>query len=350
MNEFPTTPQALTSDWLSQTLGAPVRDFAVAPLGEGVGILGQVTRVTLDWDGPYATLIAKFASPVDANVAVAMTYDMYGREVNFYTRLAEHIEVARPRCYGARINADRNQFVLLLEDLVDYDIGDQVAGCDERATAAVVRALAAFHASGWQPANELDLVSHNNSGQRDGMVAGFAAGWPVVCDQFADLIPAAARDIGDLMSQATPRLLAEMCAPPVAITHADVRLDNVFFRPRSDGATDVSLVDWQSVCTSAPEHDLAYFLTQSVPADVRAARDWPGLYFDALSARGIDYDRATFERRYLISALYLLNYAVVIAGTLDLANERGAALGRTLLGRSLQALDELGAYDFLKSY
>jgi hypothetical protein len=33
---------------------------------------------------------------------------------------------------------------------------------------------------------------------------------------------------------------------------------------------------------------------------------------------------------------------------LNLANERGQQLGRTLLGRSLQALDELKAWELLK--
>ena len=37
-------------------------------------------------------------------------------------------------------------------------------------------------------------------------------------------------------------------------------------------------------------------------------------------------------------------YAVVIAGTLDLGNERGQALGRTLLGNAMSALDEMGAF------
>jgi hypothetical protein len=41
---------------------------------------------------------------------------------------------------------------------------------------------------------------------------------------------------------------------------------------------------------------------------------------------------------------------VVIAGTLDLGNERGKALGRTLTGNAMQSLVEMNAFELLESY
>ena len=40
-------------------------------------------------------------------------------------------------------------------------------------------------------------------------------------------------------------------------------------------------------------------------------------------------------------------FAMSIAGELDLQNERGQTLGRTRLGNSLSALDELNAFELL---
>ena len=145
------------------------------------------------------------------------------------------------------------------------------------------------------------------------------------------------------MAQATPWLLEEMCKPPLCLTHADVRLDNVFF-----GEDEICLVDWQSVCTSGPEQDLAYFLTQSVPLELQLSHDLKGFYFDELVARDVEYSKERFDKRYKISALYLLNFAVIIAWTLDLGNERGQALGRTLLGGSFACLDEMRAFELLR--
>ena len=58
----------------------------------------------------------------------------------------------------------------------------------------------------------------------------------------------------------------------------------------------------------------------------------------------LDYALDTCRERYRVSTLYLLNYAVTIAGTLDLQNERGTRLARTLLGNSMAALADLDAF------
>ena len=80
---------------------------------------------------------------------------------------------------------------------------------------------------------------------------------------------------------------------------------------------------------------------------MRGGEDLVAFYHSELASRGIDYSLERCRERYRVCALYLLCYAVVIAGTLDLANERGAALGRTLLRNGLQALDEMDAFSLL---
>lgn len=149
------------------------------------------------------------------------------------------------------------------------------------------------------------------------------------------------------MPGAVAKLLSTMCVDPICLSHADVRLDNIFFDDSSGGDIEVALVDWQAVCTSAPEQDVAYFLTQSVPKSVLAQQDLLGFYHAELTRHGVEYDLATCTERFRVSALYLLCYAVTIAGTLDHRNARGAQLARTLLGNSLAALAEVDAFELL---
>ncbi len=340
---FPATPDALTAAWLSQALGYHVSDFYVEPLGAGSGIIGLVTRVHLSAARGPATVIAKFPSPVADNRAVARTYDMYGREVAFYRSVAPRISLRVPACYHAELDRQQGDFVLLLEDLGNLRVGDQVAGCSATDARLVVEGIARLHASTWDAEPSADLLCHDNPSQRDGMIGGFRLGWPTVKSRFADLIPADGDWLERAVPAAVPHLLAAMCSTPMCVTHADVRLDNVMF---DDGG--IALVDWQSVCVSAPEQDLAYFVTQSLADDVRGAEDWVALYHQALQREGVSYDLEACRRRYRISALYLLCYAVTIAGTLDLGNERGLKLARTLLGNSLRSLDELDAFDLLE--
>lgn len=306
--------------------------------------MAWVTRLLLQGDAKCpASVIAKFPSPVESNRAVANHFDMYGREVRFYQGIAAEVGVRTPACYHAQVDAE-NEFVLLLEDLSDMRIGDQIESCDLADAKMVIDSIAKLHASAWQPTQFPNLISHNNPAQVDGMIGGFEGGWPVVLKQFGDLIPEAVRGVGELMPKAVAGLLADMCMDPVCLSHADVRLDNVFFSPGG-----VALVDWQSICTSAPEQDLAYFLTQSLTAAVRAEEDLVAYYHAALTGAGVQYDLAQCRERYVISALYLLCYAVTIAGTLDLGNERGQVLGRTIIGNTFSALAEIDAFAVLEA-
>lgn len=339
---FPTSPDQLSTDWLRHALGFALSDFEVEPLGAGSGIIGLVTRVHLASPAGPPSIIAKFPSPVAENRAVAQTYDMYGREVAFYRGIAPGISLRVPTCYYADLDRDTGDFVLLLEDLQDMRVGDQVAGCSSADADLVIRGIAKLHASTWERDASDTLIRHDNPAQRDGMIGGFRMGWPLVRERFSDLVPPGGDHLERSMPAAVPRLLAEMCRPPMCVAHADVRLDNVMFGDRG-----IALVDWQSVCMSAPEQDLAYFVTQSLSDEVRNAEDWVARYHQALLDEGVDYPLTECRRRYRISALYLLCYAVIIAGTLDMGNERGRVLARTLLGNSLRSLTELDAFGLL---
>ena len=339
---FPTAPDSLSTEWLSQVLGQPVESFSVKPLGEGVGILGLVTRVNLVGEGCPKTLIAKFQSPVVENRAVACTYDMYEREVAFYRDIAPTLTVRSPQCYHVDYDPASRAFIILLEDLQGYAIGDQVAGCSERECEQIVRTLARFHAETFETQAFETIQPHNSEAQVNGMQQGFTAGWPVVQTLFPELITPQAKAVAMRLPDALPKLLSDITRAPVCISHGDLRLDNVFF------ADDhIALVDFQAISKSAPEHDLAYFLTQSPSDQVRNARDWVALYHEELSLCGVTYDIELSRARYRQCALYFLCYAVVICSALDLANERGKRLGETLLGNALRSIAELDAFDLL---
>lgn len=345
MATFPTHPDQLTTDFLREATGWPVTGLTVELFGEGAGIIGMVCRVHLD-GAPIASIIAKFPSPAPENRAVAAAYDMYGREYRFYRDIAGQIGVRVPEVYYSAYDEGPQDFILLMEDMTSFRIGDQVAGCSLDESKAVLEWLAKFHAATWDDPKFDHILCHDNPAQRDGFVAGFPAGWPVVKETFGELIPESIIAIGEGFEAHIPDVLTRMCTGPLAVSHADVRLDNVFFGA-ADNAGEVAMVDWQSICRSAPEQDVAYFITQSVPQDIRDQQALLAHYHAALTREGIDYPMETLRQRYRVAALYLLAYAVVIAGTLDLANERGKALGKTLVGNAVTALDELDVGNLL---
>lgn len=338
MTDFPESPSDLTSAWLSQALNVPVSHFTVAPLGEGVGILGLVTRITTTNDQGTMTLIGKFQSPVEGNRDIANLYNMYEREYLFYTQIAPTLSVRSPECYFAAYNEETHAFCLLLEDLKGYRVGDQLSGCSVEEGESIVRALAALHAATWMTEDFAQIGRHNSENQVAGMQAGLTAGWPVIEAQFKALIPDGCADKVQRLIDQIPELLKQITQDPVCINHGDLRLDNIFFND-----DHVALVDFQAICRSAPEHDLAYFVTQSLDQPLRQKRDWLRLYHDEITRLGVDYPFEVCSRRFNQCALYFLCYAVVIASALDLANERGQRLAHTILTNCFSALVDLDA-------
>jgi len=351
-NSFPDTPDALTASWLSSALGKDVATVRVERFAAGVGVIGQVTRLHVRYRGEPGptTLIAKFPAANAQTRAVAAIYDMYGREHRFYSVLQDRVTVRTPHCYFSEYRKADESFVLLLEDLSGFQVGDQLSGASVAQARRVLDQMAALHATFWKTDRRQPHLAwvpvHDNPSQAGGMQSGFALGWPVVVERLPELIPESARAAAGRIHDAVPAMLRALCREPLALVHADMRLDNLFF-----GGDEVALVDWQSICFSAPEQDVAYFLTQSLTDDVRRANADALLrhYHAALVARGVrDYPFERVIERYRLAAVYLVCYAVTIAGTLDMGNARGKSLAAALLGRCLRSIDEVAGWELLE--
>ena len=132
---IPEGPQALTSEWLTETLrqtriikNSAVTSFQTQPMGEeGEGITGQLARVTLTYDQmePIApmTLIAKFHSADQSARNTVNSLGMYKNEYQFYKLIASQGETPASRCYYCDYQDDGTT-VLLLEDLAGYSLGN----------------------------------------------------------------------------------------------------------------------------------------------------------------------------------------------------------------------------------
>ena len=114
------------------------------------------------------------------------------------------------------------------------------------------------------------------------------------------------------------------------IVHGDVRLDNLMFDDEH-----IVLLDW-ALSVSTGLQDVAYLLSQNVTTESRRAHEQELLqhYRDGLAAHGIEYPADKTWNDYLVGVLYMFCYAVVIAGTLDPSNERGAAFMEQLVARA----------------
>jgi hypothetical protein len=359
MANFPVHPDDVTPAWITDGLhaagalraGSNVIGFDRQPVGEGVGMLGVIARLTLHLDHPDsdapATVVVKCATPSMANREVAKAFRVYEREVRFFSELADRVQSGIPRCYAAEFNDETHDFILVLDDVGHYRQGDQVAGCGLADAQAGVDAMAALHAAWWDAPKHPELAwvpAVNSELHLNGMTGGFDAGWDPFMAAFGSSVDLSIVAARDAYRGGLPGLHDRMASGTQTLVHGDFRLDNLMFGDGQPGTEPMSLLDWQGMLTSKGPHDLGYFLTQNVTTDVRRAheRDLVARYHAALVAHGVTgYSADDAWADYELAALYLFEYAVVIGGTLDPANARGSAFMTGLIARSSQTIVDL---------
>ena len=342
---IPRTADDFTTEWLSDTLGRKVTSVAIEPVGVGVGLVGSLFRLSLDADGEPDTMIGKLAAPTDDGRFVATVLNMYGREVGFYTELSERTTIAHPKCFYAEHDPVTQDTVLLLEDVSKRGRGaDQVVGCSLAEARPAIRTLARLHACFWDddtlPTSFLLRLCDDPYPFAVGMAYDMA--WPRVKEFFADMIDERVQAFGDEFSKNIPAVFAKLCEGPLVLSHADWRLDNLFF---TDG-DDVIAVDWQLIDRSVGPRDLSYLVSQSLnidePAGYRHAFD---TYVADLTELGVDVDRDWAWEMYRYGAMFGFVYPVVACGALTHEDPRHVELTRALFRRSLAATVALDAFE-----
>jgi Ecdysteroid kinase-like family len=322
-------------------------DFDLTGLGEGVGMLSVLTRVALRYDrdeaGAPTTVIAKFPTLSEANRPVADAMRVYEREATFLRDVGPQTEAALPAVYGVELELPSGEFVLLMEDLGGYRMGDQVTGCGPDEARTVLDAVVPVHAAFWGDV-ERPVLSFapriDGDMQRVGMSGMCTTGWDVFIERFGQHVPSVIQEARDRYTSSAEELHYRMGRLPQTLAHGDLRLDNIMFGTAPDHRPAVVL-DWQGVIVSAAVQDVAYLLTQNLTIESRRAHEAELLahYHAKLVEHGVtDYPFDRFLADYRLAALYLYIYAVVIGGTLDPSNERGMAFMAQLVERASAAI------------
>jgi hypothetical protein len=355
VGSIPTAAAELTSEWFTETIGDGARCTGVAsePLGVGVGLVGQLHRVELSWDGPSAgerpaRLIAKLAAAGAESRFVATVLNMYGREVGFYRDLSAHTPIGHPACFHAEHDPDSQDTVLLLEDVgTRGEQLDQIKGAALDDAEPALRALARLHAAWWESERFEDhpwLLRLGDEPYPSAVQLAYGAGWPNVQEYMSDIISPRVKALGDAYGAMVPAIFQRLSQGPLTLSHADWRLDNLFFT--DDEEQPVIAVDWQLIDRSVGPRDVAYLVTQSLElsstAEYLEALD---VYLDELAAAGIRPDRDWAVAMYRHAVRFGWVYPVVAGGSLTVDDPRHLELCRALGRRCITAIEALDAFD-----
>ncbi|MDE0988750.1 MAG: phosphotransferase, partial [Pseudomonadales bacterium] len=243
-----------------------------------------------------------------------------------------------------------HNFFLLMEDVSSYRMGSQVEGATLEECELCVDFLANLHASFWNQLSDVEwLPNMSGSDNATNMALGCEAGWPQLQEIFGEFVPDNIEAMRERYLAAIPTLQAKLDQHPKTLIHGDFRMDNMLFgqAPEHDA---LLVVDFQGPLKGNGIHDVAYLLSHSAKTDVRREheRDLIERYANGLITAGIKhYSVEKAWNDYRVGVLYSWTVAVVIAGTMDPANDRGFAWMSKMVERNGLAINDLNCLDLL---
>lgn len=277
-----------------------LRGFDFAPVGTGQ--VGDSFRITLDWaaDGEAAqadrpsSLVAKCPAADATSRETARNLNLYEIETQFYAQFGAQCGARVPQTYLVDFEAASGDGLLLFEDMAPATQIPQMEGCTGEQLRLALDEAALLHQSHWNHAGLKDMA-WLNYGQQEERRAFLSTMMPALYPDWraryegrldADILDMGAALVARFDDYMAPR------EGPVALTHGDLRLDNMLF---TDAQGRAVLLDWQTASCGNPMGDIAYCIQTSLKDPALRARDEEALvarYHAALGACVGAYDAA----------------------------------------------------------
>ena len=342
MAAVPSTIDDVTPQWLSVVFdGATVTDVRAERIAEDTGFSALLYRLHLVGQGVPSSVIVKLPAQSEARGAMELLGG-YQRELSFYRHVAGAAPMQTPRVYAARMIAGSADFVLVLEDLCDWDNADHLAGLSLDRARLCIEQLAGLHAWSTDRSNAAVLEafpSIDTPIARDLLIPAFGPGWQIYLDKSSARVSSAVAGFAERFTEAAGQALDALSARSMLL-HGDIRADNMFF----DGDR-LKVVDFQFAARAA---DIAYLVSQGLPTEVRRGHDKALVceYLAYLSADGVtgySFDEAW--RHYRFAVAYLMVLPVITLNGWDAMPERSRALCLTLTERAVATIDDIDALE-----
>jgi len=304
--EIPASPDAVTAEWLTGVLSRTWPDATVTDvevLARHSGTTGRL-RLGLTYapgtNGP-ASVFVKLAPFDEAQRRMVAATDMGRREARFYAGPAAEAPLRIPRSYFAAHGDEPTEYIMVLEDL-------EATGCTftnrlethaEDRGGQLIEALGRLHARFWDDPRFDDELSWVQPAMRGAYGAKLI---DRARTMFADEFPPVFDELCRLYAEHHERVCALLDDGERTLIHGDTHAGNQFV----DG-DQVGLYDWAVISRSPGIRDVAIYLGNSCPTDVRRRhdQDWLRAYRQVLVEAGVDAPSSdTLWLRYRRSVLY----------------------------------------------
>lgn len=340
---IPETPEAIDAAWLGQTLGARAR--RVALLDAHSGTTGRAL-LEVEWEEGAALparIFAKLPPSDPTQRQMAAETDMGRREARFYATLGREVPVRVPAPLWSGWGERPTEYLMLLEDLAGAGCTFPGATSPDPAgfAAALVDELARLHARYW------DWPRH---AARHAWLDGYSRSeWGLILvkaalDAFRDSSPPEFAALCALYIERRDEFNDALDRGPHTLVHGDCHLGNLF----RDGPRP-GFLDWACTAHAPGMRDVAYFLSNSVPSDLRRSEErrlldrWrAGL--EAAGAPAPSADEAWRDYRRMVLTGWIAAVTTAAAGS----RMQSLEVGLRAMQRSHDAVRDLDSLSLLR--
>lgn len=344
MSSTPASVEELTPDWFSTVLGTDVGRVEV--LDAHSGTTGRA-RVGIDGDGVPSSLFVKL-QPFDADQRAFLQMIGLGTaEAILYSAEGNRLPVRVPRTWHSEADPDAGTFVMVLEDLEAAGCTFPTAEDDDVLDVAgsLMDELAALHATYWGrdlPWLGRHALSPGQGKEHDERRAMGASIVQTAIDEVgADMLPEF-RALGELYIARHGDIDPLFGEGERTLVHGDCHIGNLFV---DDGRT--GFYDWAVASPWPGMRDVAYFLCNSLPTDVRREEEDTLIarYRTGLAERGVTLDDELAQAQY---RTFAVTSWISAATTLAMGSKwQPVEVGRRATVRTTQAIADLGVLDHL---
>lgn len=350
----------ISRSWISNALedafngiGERLQDVRVEEIGAGYGLMASLYRCFLEYSGSQGSfpqsVVLKLTSTDSASLRLAKSLDLYQREYDFYKKIQPTASIRAPILYYGAFDKKSNQFVLVLEDLCYLKAYNQLDGATPEQAIVAIAAIAKLHSQYWKNRDSKEFADAYKAITPLNAAAVhfvFRSNIDSSIRKFPQFFSPHLESVVNAFGRRVTELMIVSGESDVTFCHGDYRLDNMFFG--DDG--EFAVIDWQVSGLAGGSFDVAYFLTGSLTPETRklVERDAIQTYCNVVEAESgivVTFEEAwDFYRQGVLSCLLT---AIIVSGSLDLSIDRSNELVIEGLQRTLLAIEELQADEFL---
>lgn len=342
---IPAEVSELTAEWFSQALDCHVSEVEV--LDAHSGTTGRARVRLASRDALPETVFVKLQPFSQDQRELIRQVGLGVAEARVYANIGSELPVRVPRVWHSAYEPANGAFVMVLEDLT-------ASGCRFPATGdpdvlqvahSTVAELSKLHAAyQGRTLPWLRTAEGMRAKPEDPKVAARRSMFiKLALDKFGAEMPPVFRRLAELYIEHNVDVVMLFAEGEHTLIHGDSHIGNLFV---DDGRT--GFYDWAVASRGPGMRDVAYFMSNSVPTELRRAHEDEllGLYQRSFESQGPTLDEATASEQYRLFSVYAW---IAAASTAAMGSKwQPIEIARPAMVRATEAVEDLDAVGLLE--